>query len=105
MDLSNRAGALDLGCDLSFSGMVSFKAASDLRAAAALVPQDRMLVETDAPFLAPVPFRGRTNEPAFVVHVGEALATARGEALLAVASATAQNAERVFLDKLGKTAI
>jgi TatD DNase family protein len=88
--------ALALGCTLSFSGIVSFKTALDLRAAAALTPADRLLVETDSPFLAPVPFRGRTNEPAYVAQVGEALAAARGEPAATVAATTGANAAAVF---------
>ncbi|MGZ8761771.1 MAG: TatD family hydrolase [Acidimicrobiia bacterium] len=80
--------ALALGAHLSFSGIVSFKNADDVRAAAAVTPADRMLVETDAPFLAPVPHRGGPNEPAFVVDVGLALAGATGRDLEAVADAT-----------------
>lgn len=80
--------ALALGAHLSFSGIVSFKNADDVRAAAAITPADRMLVETDAPFLAPVPHRGEKNQPAFVVDVGVALATATGRDLGAVAEST-----------------
>jgi TatD DNase family protein len=80
--------ALGLGAHLSFSGIVSFKNADDVRAAAAITPADRMLVETDAPFLAPVPHRGRKNEPAFVADVGAALAEATGRDLGAVAEST-----------------
>ena len=80
--------ALALGAHLSFSGIVSFKNADDVRAAAAITPADRMLVETDAPFLAPVPHRGRKNEPAFVVDVGAALAAATGRDIEAVAEST-----------------
>jgi TatD DNase family protein len=88
--------ALDAGAYLSFSGIVSFKNADDVRAAAALVPLDRVLVETDAPYLAPVPYRGRRNEPAWVVEVGQALAGAMGRSPAEVASATAANATAVF---------
>ncbi len=80
--------ALALGAYLSFSGIVSFKNADDVRAAAAITPADRMLVETDAPFLAPVPHRGRKNEPAFVADVGVALADATHRDLEAVAEST-----------------
>jgi len=69
---------LDLGMHLSFSGIVTFKNAPEVRAAAALCPIDRLLVETDSPFLAPVPHRGRVNEPAYVGVVGEAVAAVRG---------------------------
>jgi TatD DNase family protein len=81
--------ALALGAALSFSGIVSFKNADDVRAAAALCPSDRMLVETDSPYLAPVPHRGEENEPAFVVAVGTALAAAVGRPPGVVAAETA----------------
>jgi TatD DNase family protein len=71
---------LDLGAFLSFSGIVTFKGATDVRDAAVLCPADRLLVETDAPFLAPVPHRGKQNRPAWVVAVGEAVAEVRGVA-------------------------
>ena len=80
--------ALALGAHLSFSGIVSFKGADDVRAAAAACPPDRVLVETDAPYLTPVPHRGRENEPALVVDVGVALAAAVGRPVEAVAAAT-----------------
>ena len=88
--------ALDLGTHLSFSGIVSFPNADDVRAAAALCPIDRMLVETDAPFLTPVPNRGRENEPAYVPLVGAALAEAVGRTVEEVAAATAATAHKVF---------
>ncbi len=88
--------ALDLGAHLSFSGIVSFKNAADVRAAAAIAPLDRVLVETDAPFLAPVPHRGKPNRPAWVVEVGVALAAAMGRPVDEVAAATGRNARRVF---------
>ena len=88
--------ALELGTWLSYSGIVSFKTAGDLRAAAALTPSDRLLVETDAPFLAPVPHRGKPNEPAFLPAVGAALAAARNEPLESVAAATRRNALAFF---------
>jgi TatD DNase family protein len=77
---------LDIGAFLSFSGIVTFKGANDVRAAAALCPLDRLLVETDAPFLAPVPHRGQKNRPAWVVAVGEALAEIKGVAPLSLAA-------------------
>jgi TatD DNase family protein len=79
---------LDLGAYLSFSGIVTFKGASDVRDAAALCPADRLMVETDSPFLAPVPHRGKPNEPAFVSLVGAAVAGARGETPGDVAAST-----------------
>ncbi|MCJ7671266.1 MAG: TatD family hydrolase [Acidimicrobiia bacterium] len=91
------AGAcLDLGAHLSFSGIVSFKGADDVRAAAATCPLDRLLVETDAPYLAPAPHRGRENEPALVSVVGAALAAAAGFRVEEVAAATVANAARVL---------
>ena len=88
--------ALDLGVHLSFSGIVSFKNADDVRAAAAIAPLDRVLVETDAPFLAPVPHRGKPNRPAWVVDVGVALAAAMGRPVEEVAEATRRNAGAIF---------
>lgn len=87
---------LDLGYLISFSGIVTFKNAADLREVARLVPADRLLVETDAPFLAPQPHRGKRNEPGLVVHVAEALATVRNDTLQAIAELTWENATRVF---------
>jgi TatD DNase family protein len=81
---------------VSFAGNVSFKNAGDLRAVARLVPLDRLLVETDSPFLAPVPHRGRLNEPAYVVDVGRAVAEAIGVTEDDLASATTVNAKRLF---------
>lgn len=87
---------LDRGAFLSFSGIVTFKNAADLRDAAALCPIDRLLVETDAPFLAPVPHRGRPNEPAHVAIVGTAIADLRGIAPADLAAVTTANALRAF---------
>lgn len=89
-------GCLDRGAYLSFSGIVTFKNAAELREAALLCPMDRMLVETDAPFLAPVPHRGRPNEPAHVGIVGTAIADLRGIAPAELAAATSTNALRAF---------
>jgi TatD DNase family protein len=88
--------AIDRGCYLSFSGIVSFKSADDVRAAAALAPADRVLVETDSPYLAPVPHRGKPNEPAYLPLVGAALAVARGVTVDEIAALTRANAARVF---------
>ncbi|MGH7789507.1 MAG: TatD family hydrolase, partial [Candidatus Binatia bacterium] len=82
---------LDLGFHISFSGIVTFKTADALRAAARIVPSDRLMVETDAPFLAPIPYRGRRNEPALVVQTAVALAEIRGETLEQVAASTRAN--------------
>ncbi|HTX01167.1 MAG TPA: TatD family hydrolase [Acidimicrobiales bacterium] len=87
---------LDLGAFLSFSGIVTFKNAVELREAARLCPADRLLVETDSPFLAPVPFRGKPNEPAHVAVVGEAVAMLRGVSAGELAETTRVNAERAF---------
>lgn len=87
---------LDRGGHLSFSGIVTFRSADDVRAAAALCPLDRALVETDSPYLAPVPHRGRPNRPALVPLVGAAVAEAMGTTAEAVAEATWANAERVY---------
>ena len=89
-------GCLELGCDISISGIVTFKNADELRAAAQLVPLDRLHVETDSPFLAPVPHRGRKNEPAWVSLVGEYVAALRGEDPLVVKAATSHNSARLF---------
>jgi TatD DNase family protein len=88
--------ALDRGATLSFSGIVSFKNAQDVRDAAAITPLARMLVETDAPYLAPVPHRGVENEPAYVAAVGAALAATLGRDVAEVAAATAANASRLL---------
>jgi TatD DNase family protein len=85
------AACLERGAFVSFSGIVTFKNADDVRAAARLVPFERMLVETDAPYLAPVPHRGRPNRPAFVPLVGAAIAALKGVDLEAVASRTTAN--------------
>lgn len=88
--------ALELGACLSFSGIVSFKTADDLRAAAALCPLERMTVETDSPYLAPVPHRGQRNRPAWVPLVGQAVAVAKGVDVAEVEAATTATAERLF---------
>lgn len=88
--------AVELGLYVSFSGVVSFRKSDELRAIAAEVPLERLLVETDAPFLAPEPYRGRTNEPAYVVHTAEAVARARGITLAELAAATTENFFRLF---------
>ena len=88
--------ALELGAHVSFAGNVSFKSAGNLRDAARLVPDDRLLVETDSPYLAPVPHRGKPNEPGFVAAVGRAVAEARGQDEADIARATTANARRIF---------
>ena len=87
---------LDLGFDLSFSGIVTFKTAAELREVAAMVPSDRFMVETDAPFLAPIPHRGKRNEPSFVVETARMIAGVRRQSLEGVAENTAANAVRRF---------
>jgi TatD DNase family protein len=87
---------LDLGAVLSFSGIVSFPSATDLHEAARVCPLDRLLVETDSPYLAPVPHRGKKNQPAWVVDVAAALATVKGVALEDVASATWDTAHATY---------
>ncbi|HEX9970109.1 MAG TPA: TatD family hydrolase [Acidimicrobiales bacterium] len=87
---------LDLGAYLSFSGIVTFKAADDVRQAASLCPLDRLLVETDAPYLAPVPHRGKANQPAFVPLVGAAIADVKGLAVDAVEASTWAATEAAF---------
>ena len=88
--------ALERGASVSFSGIVSFRNAAEIRDAAALVPADRYLVETDAPYLAPVPKRGKQNRPSWVRFVGEAVAAARGVSTAQVAAETTANARRIF---------
>lgn len=88
--------AIELGCHLGFAGMVTFRSSAALREVATGVPLDRLLVETDSPFLSPEPFRGKRNEPANVVHTARCLALARGESLDFFAAATTANARRIF---------
>lgn len=88
--------ALDLGFHISFSGIVTFKNARDLQATAATIPTDRLLIETDAPYLAPAPFRGRTNEPSYVTYIAARLAELRGVSVTAIAGATSANFYRLF---------
>ncbi|MEY2453305.1 MAG: TatD DNase family protein [Acidimicrobiaceae bacterium] len=90
------ARALARGAYVSFSGIVTFPNASDVRAAAAMCPLDRVLVETDAPFLTPVPHRGKPNRPALVTLVGAAVAAAQGRPVDEIAAATWANAETLF---------
>jgi TatD DNase family protein len=88
--------ALDLGFYISFSGILTFRNAHELREVARFVPLDRLLIETDSPYLAPVPHRGRTNQPAYVVQVAEQVAAIKALPLEAVAAATSRNFERLF---------
>ena len=95
-DWETAHAAIELGFCISFSGIVTFKNAQSLRDVAARVPDDRLLIETDAPYLAPVPFRGKTNEPAFVRYVGEKLAEIRGCSAERIAELTTGNFNRLF---------
>ena len=87
--------ALALGFHLSFGGMITFPKAQEIRDAAALTPDDRLLIETDAPYLAPVPYRGKRNEPAFMVETARRLAEVRGTTVEHIASVTTRNFERL----------
>lgn len=89
---------MDLGMMISFSGIITFKNAADLREVVKCVPNDLLLIETDAPYLAPVPYRGKRNEPAYVPLVGEVVAEVRGSAVEEIARLTANNARRLFLN-------
>ena len=88
--------ALDLGYYISFSGIVTFKSAHELRDVVAFVPLDRTLIETDSPYLAPVPYRGKTNNPSYVPHVARQVAQTKGLSLEAVAEATSRNFDTLF---------
>lgn len=88
--------ALSLGLYISFSGVLTFKNSQALRGIAFAVPMDRILVETDAPYLAPVPYRGKRNEPAFVAATAEVLADVKGVSVQTIAAATSANALRLF---------
>jgi TatD DNase family protein len=88
--------ALEMGFYISFSGILTFKNAEDLRQVAARVPLERCLIETDSPYLAPVPFRGKTNQPAYVAQVGRALAELKSLPVETVAQATSANFARLF---------
>jgi TatD DNase family protein len=94
--MSVARAALDLGFFISFSGILTFRTAADLREVAAYVPLDRALIETDSPYLAPVPYRGKTNTPAYVPWVARQLAELKGLSVEAVAEATCRNFERLF---------
>jgi TatD DNase family protein len=87
---------VELGLYISFSGIVAFKKSEALRGVAAFVPDDRVLIETDAPYLAPPPYRGKRNEPAYIAEVAAAVAAARGTTTEAIADLTSRNAARLF---------
>ncbi len=88
--------AIELGFHISFSGIVTFKNATALREVAALVPDDKLLIETDSPYLAPVPHRGKENQPAFVVEVAKHLASIRGQSVEEIAKLSSDNFNRLF---------
>ncbi len=94
--------AMELGFYISFSGIVTFKNAKELQAVALKIPKEKLLIETDAPYLTPVPFRGKPNQPAYVRYVAEFLAELRSESLLDLAESTTANFERLFLKSGGK---
>ena len=95
-DWETAVAAMDLGFYISFSGIVTFKNAEELKRVAANVPLDRMLVETDAPYLAPVPMRGKKNQPAYTRHTAEYVAALRGVEYGTLAEATTENYQRLF---------
>jgi hydrolase, TatD family len=95
-DWETAKAALDLGFYISFSGIITFKSAADLREVAKKVPADRLLVETDSPYLTPVPYRGRANSPAYTYYVAEKLAEIRGSSVNDIAQTTTANFKRLF---------
>jgi TatD DNase family protein len=97
-DWATAEAALDLGFYISFSGIVTFKNAREVQDVARRVPENRLLIETDSPYLAPVPHRGKQNQPAFVTHVAEFLATLRGVSFQHIAAVTTENFFRLFPD-------
>jgi TatD DNase family protein len=100
-DPATAEACVAMGLHISFAGMVTYKNAQNLRAAAALIPADRLLVETDSPYLAPVPVRGKRNEPAYVIHTAACLAAVRGVELDVLAGQVTRNAARLFrVDRL-----
>lgn len=90
--------ALDLGFHISFSGILTFKSAADLREVARFVPEDRLLIETDSPYLAPVPYRGKVNNPSYVPYVARQIAELRGMSVEEVGAITSRNFEALFRD-------
>jgi TatD DNase family protein len=96
-DAAQARQALDMGFHLAFGGVLTFPKAESVREAARITPEDRLLVETDCPYLAPVPFRGKRNEPAFVAETARRLAAVRGTSVESIAEATTRNFERLCL--------
>ena len=90
--------ALDMGYYISFSGILTFKTASDLREVVQFVPLDRMLIETDSPYLAPVPHRGKTNNPSYVPYVAKLIGELKGQSIQTIAQATSHNFDMLFTD-------
>jgi TatD DNase family protein len=99
-DYETATAAVDLGFYISFSGIVTFKNADDLRQVAARLPMDRLLIETDAPYLTPVPFRGKANQPAYVRYVADCIAAIRNESSETIAITTSKNFFRLFGSKV-----
>ncbi len=95
-DWQTAVSAMELGFHISFSGIITFRNADPLRAVAARVPEDRLLIETDSPYLAPVPYRGKPNQPAYVRRVAECLAELRGSSLEQIAEKTTANFHHLF---------
>ncbi len=95
-DWETAVSAMELGFHISFSGIITFRNADPLRAVAARVPEDRLLIETDSPYLAPVPYRGKPNQPAYVRRVAECLAELRGSSLEQIAEKTTANFHHLF---------
>lgn len=95
-DLATARACLEMGLDISFAGMLTYPSAQNLRDVAAEVPLDRLLVETDCPYLAPVPHRGKRNEPAYVAHTAAVLAGCKGVSVGEIEDHTTRNARRLF---------
>ena len=95
-DMELAKGTLDLGLLISFTGNITFPKAHKIRSAAKEIPLDKIMIETDCPFLAPQAFRGKRNEPAYVVKVAEKIAEVKGISVEEVAEATTENAKKLF---------
>jgi TatD DNase family protein len=95
-DWNTAKAAMDMNFHISFSGIVTFNSARELQDVAKRMPLDRMLVETDAPYLAPVPYRGKSNQPAYVLHVAEQIARLRDTDVESIAAATTDNYFKLF---------
>jgi TatD DNase family protein len=95
-DLETAEAAIDLGFYISFSGILTFKSAQDLREVAKQIPTERILIETDSPYLTPVPYRGKPNSPAYTYYVAEKLAEIRNTTIGEIAKVTTQNFNQLF---------